>query len=201
VLATLPSGWRNNTADHQDVVFTTTAGEVTVSYRLGRRGRAVGEVLVDGRPLDASAADVTPDGVTLTVDGVTRRYAVERVGMISFVDGPDGSSRLVAEERLPVAVDQVVEGSALAPMPGSVVQVAVAVGDRVAAGQVLVVLEAMKMEHSVHAGASGTVVEVDVVEGDQVETGRILAVVEAGAPAAGTVEEATETGDDRVAAP
>jgi hypothetical protein len=45
------------------------------------------------------------------------------------------------------------------------------------------------------------VVEVDVVEGDQVETGRILAVVEAGAPAAGTVEEAAETGDDRVAAP
>ncbi len=201
VLVTLPSGWRNNTADHQDVMFITMAGEVTVSYRLGRRGRAVAEVLVDGRPLDASAADVTPDGVTLTVEGVTRRYAVERVGMISFVDGPDGSSRLVAEERLPVAVDQVVEGSALAPMPGSVVQVAVAVGDRVAAGQVLVVLEAMKMEHSVHAGASGTVVEVDVAEGDQVETGRVLAVVEAGAPAAGTVEEATETGDDRVAAP
>jgi propionyl-CoA carboxylase alpha chain len=202
-LTTLPSGWRNNTVDHQDVTFTTTTGEVTVSYRLGRRGRAVVEVVLDGQTLDASAADVTPDGVTLTVDGVTRRYAVERVGMVYFVDGPDGSSRLVAEERLPVAVDQVVEGSALAPMPGSVVQVTVAVGDRVAAGQVLVVLEAMKMEHSVHAGASGTVVEVDVAEGDQVETGRVLAVVEADTPAAGTVEEDTvaEPGDDRVAAP
>ena len=78
-----------------------------------------------------------------------------------------------------MAAEQVVEGSALAPMPGSVVRVAVGVGDRVEAGQVLVVLEAMKMEHSVHAGVAGTVSEVDVAEGDQVETGRILAVVEA----------------------
>jgi biotin carboxyl carrier protein len=54
----------------------------------------------------------------------------------------------------------------------------VAAGDRVEAGQVLVVLEAMKMEHSVNAGVSGSVIEVDVTEGDQVETGRILAVVE-----------------------
>ena len=69
-------------------------------------------------------------------------------------------------------------GSALAPMPGTVVRVAVAAGDRVEAGQVLVVLEAMKMEHAVHAGAPGTVSEVDVTEGDQVETGRLLVVVE-----------------------
>jgi propionyl-CoA carboxylase alpha chain len=77
-----------------------------------------------------------------------------------------------------VAAEQVSAGSALAPMPGSVIRVAVAVGDRVEAGRVLVVLEAMKMEHAVHAGAPGTVAEVDVAEGDQVETGRILVVVE-----------------------
>ena len=70
------------------------------------------------------------------------------------------------------------EGSALAPMPGGVVRVAVAVGDTVEAGQLLVVLEAMKMEHAVHAAAAGTVTEVDVAEGDQVETGRVLVVVE-----------------------
>jgi propionyl-CoA carboxylase alpha chain len=145
---------------------------------MARRGHALAEVLLDGTALDASVADVAPDGVTLTVDGVTRRYSVQRTGSVVFVDGPDGSSRLVEEERLPVAADQVAEGSALAPMPGSVVRVAVAVGERVEAGQVLVVLEAMKMEHTVVAGATGTVTGVDVAEGDQVETGRILAVVE-----------------------
>jgi len=65
-------------------------------------------------------------------------------------------------------------------MPGGVVRVAVSVGDTVEAGQLLVVLEAMKMEHTVHATTSGVVTEVDVAEGDQVETGRILVVVEAG---------------------
>jgi propionyl-CoA carboxylase alpha chain len=64
-------------------------------------------------------------------------------------------------------------------MPGGVVRVAVAPGDRVEAGQVLVVLEAMKMEHAVAAGGPGTVAEVAVAEGDQVETGRVLVVVEA----------------------
>ncbi|MHB1711000.1 MAG: biotin/lipoyl-containing protein, partial [Acidimicrobiales bacterium] len=67
----------------------------------------------------------------------------------------------------------------LAPMPGGVVRVAVAVGDRVEAGNLLVVLEAMKMEHSILAATAGTVTQVDVSVGDQVETGRVLVVVEA----------------------
>jgi pyruvate/2-oxoglutarate dehydrogenase complex dihydrolipoamide acyltransferase (E2) component len=61
----------------------------------------------------------------------------------------------------------------------------------VEAGQVLVVLEAMKMEHAVHAAAAGTVTEVDVAEGDQVETGRILVVVEP----AGRAEGAGDSGN------
>ena len=181
VLAPVPSGWRNNPVDRQELTYLTGDRQVAVAYRMGRRGTMLAEVALDGVELTVSATDVSVDGVTLTVDGVTRRYEVQRVGSVVFVDGPDGSSRLVEVERLPVAVDQVAAGSALAPMPGSVVRVAVAAGAWIEAGQVLVVLEAMKMEHSVTAGVSGTVTEVHVAEGDQVETGRILAVVEADA--------------------
>ena len=145
---------------------------------MARRGRSVAEVVLDGAVLDVTVDAVAPDAVTLSCGGVARRYAVQRVGAVTYVDGPDGSSRLVEEDRHPVAAEQVTEGSALAPMPGSVVRVAVAPGDRVEAGQVLVVLEAMKMEHAVHAGTAGIVAEVDVAEGDQVETGHLLAVVE-----------------------
>jgi propionyl-CoA carboxylase alpha chain len=179
VLATLPSGWRTNEVDRQEVTFDIGPRVAHVAYRMGRRGGRVAEVALDGEVLDVSVEDVAPDAVTLTAGGVTRRYSVQRVGPTTYVDGPDGSTRLVEEDRHPVAAEQVTEGSALAPMPGSVVRVAVATGDRVSAGQVLVVLEAMKMEHAVHAGTAGTVVEVDVAEGDQVETGRVLAVVEA----------------------
>ena len=178
VLATLPSGWRLDTVDRQETTFDAAERRLVVAYRMGRRGHEVAEVVVDGTDLDLVVASLDPDGATLTHEGVTRRYAVQRVGATSYVDGPDGSSRLVAEDRHPVATDQVAAGSALAPMPGSVVRVTVRPGDRVDAGQVLVVLEAMKMEHAVHAGASGSVVEVGVTEGDQVETGRVLIVVE-----------------------
>jgi biotin carboxyl carrier protein len=63
-------------------------------------------------------------------------------------------------------------------MPGKVIRVEVATGDQVRAGQVLLVLEAMKMEHALRAPHDGTVVEVDFDAGDQVEAGAILVVVE-----------------------
>jgi len=101
VLATVPSGWRNNTIDRQELTYAAGDGQVAVAYRMGRRGRTLAEVVLDGIVLDVSATDVTADGATLTVEGVTRRYAVQRVGSVVFVDGPDGSSRLVEHERLP----------------------------------------------------------------------------------------------------
>ena len=64
-------------------------------------------------------------------------------------------------------------------MPGSVVQVTAAVGDRVEAGAPLVVLEAMKMEHTLRAPHAGTVREVRVGVGEQVETDAVLVVVDA----------------------
>ena len=63
-------------------------------------------------------------------------------------------------------------------MPGSVVRIAVAAGEPVAAGQPLLWLEAMKMEHVVAAPTGGVVTELPVSVGDQVAQGTTLAVVE-----------------------
>ena len=68
-------------------------------------------------------------------------------------------------------------GSLLAPMPGTVGRVAVAVGDAVTEGTPLLTLEAMKLEHAVRAPADGVVTELLVGPGDQVEAGALLAVV------------------------
>lgn len=62
----------------------------------------------------------------------------------------------------------------LAPMPGLVVRVAVAVGDQVSAGQGLVVIEAMKMENELRATAAGVVTAVRAVTGQAVDKGAVL---------------------------
>jgi biotin carboxyl carrier protein len=94
------------------------------------------------------------------------------------VDSPLGASELRELERFPVAADAAEAGSLTAPMPGVVRVVRVRAGGRVRAGDVLLVLEAMKMEHDVVAGADGRVVELDAQEGQQVDAGQVLAVLE-----------------------
>ena len=179
VQPTIPTGFRNNPSALQQIAYDTGRRTLSAGYGFDRRGHAVTGIEVDGAPVALDATNVGPDAVTLVADGMARRYLVDLAGAVAYVDGPDGSSTLTEQDRYPVSGDQSAEGSALAPMPGSVVRVAVAPGDAVEAGQVLVVLEAMKMEHTVHATAAGTVTEVDVVEGDQVETGHLLVVVDA----------------------
>jgi propionyl-CoA carboxylase alpha chain len=72
-------------------------------------------------------------------------------------------------------------GGFVASMPGKVIDLRVAVGDRVRAGETVLVLEAMKMEHPMRATEDGVVTEVRVAQGDQVESGTLLLVVEADA--------------------
>ena len=74
--------------------------------------------------------------------------------------------------------DAVAGGSLVAPMPGTVVKVVVQKGDRVAAGDAALVLEAMKMQHTVTAPHAGVVTQLDVEAGAQVAAGQVLAVVE-----------------------
>jgi biotin carboxyl carrier protein len=69
-------------------------------------------------------------------------------------------------------------GQMLSPMPGRVVSVLVAEGDRVAAKQALTVLEAMKMEHTLIAPGAGTITAVNCSAGEQVEEGVVLIAIE-----------------------
>jgi len=180
VLAGMPSGWRNNRSQPQTRAYEGRDGRVEVGYAFDRRGR-VEMLTVDGKePGDVQGVSVSPADVVLSVDGVQRRYDVTRVGPTVFVDGPDGSSMLHEVERFPLPGASLAAGSLVAPLPGTVVRVPVAPGRPVVAGDVLVVIEAMKMEHEVRAHGAGTVTEVHVAAGDQVEAGRLLVVVDEG---------------------
>ncbi len=96
---------------------------------------------------------------------------------MSYVDSAEGSVTLIELPRFPEPQPDIAEGSLTAPLPGAVGRVLVAPGQRVATGELLLTLEAMKLEHPVHAPASGVVTELPVAAGAQVDTGAILAVI------------------------
>ncbi|MGJ5755670.1 biotin carboxylase /acetyl-CoA carboxylase carboxyltransferase subunit alpha [Streptomyces puniciscabiei] len=119
---------------------------------------------------------LTGDRVTVTLDGVrhTFHHAADWVGR-------DGDAWQVRDHD-PVAASlsrsaHAGADSLTAPMPGTVTVVKVAVGDEVAAGQSLLVVEAMKMEHVISAPHAGTVAELDVTAGTTVAMDQVLAVI------------------------
>ena len=67
--------------------------------------------------------------------------------------------------------------SVTSPLPGSVFALKVAVGDQVSEGDVVIIMESMKMETEIHATASGTINSIQVQEGQKVNTGDNLLVI------------------------
>ena len=173
VLGELPSGWRNVPSQFHRAVFEVGRETVEVGYRHTRDG-----LLVDGRD-DVVLISATPDEVVLEVAGVEHRFrAFGTESTVVDVEGDGWSVALRVVPRFPDAATAVAAGSLVAPMPGTVTAVHVAVGDRVPAGRPLLVLEAMKMQHPIVAGTSGVVRSLDVVPGAQVDAGAVLAVIE-----------------------
>jgi acetyl/propionyl-CoA carboxylase alpha subunit len=166
VLRAVPSGWRNNPS----MLRSETLDDVVVEYRLGLGA----EFRVRGERLDVEVVSAAPDRVVLVADGVRRSFDVDHGDGEVFV----GPLRFGVAARFVDPADVVAPGSLAAPMPGTVVGVPVAVGDRVEAGDVVVVLEAMKMEHVVRAPEAGIVAELSVAVGDRVDVGTVLAVLE-----------------------
>jgi len=175
VLGHLPSGWRNSRLPPERVVFHHDGEELAVSYRARRDGTfQVGE---DGL---ARLLAWTPTSVDLELDGRRLKATVAAWDDRLAVCRPDGAVELVQRQRFPEPTVEGPVGGLAAPMPGRVVEVRAAVGDEVRGGQVLVIMEAMKMEHHLAAAEDGVVAEVRVSVGDQVPNGMVLLVVESG---------------------
>jgi propionyl-CoA carboxylase alpha chain len=174
VLGRLPSGWRNVPSAplrKRYRVGEREHGEYEVTYRAGTPG-----VSVDGVEI-AQVVDAGPDRVVLQAAGVRRVFAVGLYSGLVCVDSALGPVTLAPVPRFTEPGPELVAGSLVAPMPGTVQRIAVAVGDTVAAGQTLLWLEAMKMQHTITAPADGRVTRLSVAVGQQVGPGTVLAVV------------------------
>ena len=117
-------------------------------------------------------------GIDVEIGGHRVQARVTRSGDQILVHGPNGDLTFTERPRFTLPGSDAAEAGFVARMPGKVIELRVAVGDSVVAGQTVLVLEAMKMEHPVRAAEDGIVLEVCVAEGDQVEAGTVLLVVE-----------------------
>ncbi len=168
-------GWRLNQGSHHGFVFTRrgTKHEVAVDFLSGALRLRAG-----GRE-HALEFEILPGGELLVrLDGRASKARAVRDGDAWIVFAQGGSFRLALEDPLH-GLDVEAGGASLAaPMPGKVVQVLARAGARVAKGDALVVLEAMKMEHTILAPREGTVKEVHYRPGDRVAEGAPLLELE-----------------------
>jgi len=143
------------------------------SYQIEMQGNSL---LVDGQPFVIGL-----ENGALTVDGIA--YQVELDEKTALVDGQQVrfeaagmSVRAAAPKKQATRKKKAAasEGSVTAIMPGAILQVLVSEGDEVQDGQVVLVLEAMKMENEIQAHKSGVVKKIHVEPGDSVENGQTL---------------------------
>lgn len=177
-LARLPSGWRNNPSAPQAITYRASSGDAfEVQYVLGRTAE-LDLLRIDETVLDATLNAASPSRVDLTVGGLRRRFHVHaRDGGIVSVNTSSWQADLVEVPRFTIGGATAEAGSLESPLPGRVIRVLVAAGAEVEAGDVLMIVEAMKMEHEIVAPHAGAVAELRVGEGHQVDAGTVVAVV------------------------
>ena len=142
-------------------------------------------VRIDGRPVEADAIEVSPGTYSILLGGRSHEVRVTPV--------PDGTLKIQSRDaelgaevldprawrgRRHGALEAEGRQRIAAPMPGKVVRLLVQAGDKVEAGQGLIVVEAMKMQNEIRSPKSGVVERLLAVEGQAVNAGEVLAWVE-----------------------
>ena len=163
--------------------YVATVGEqsfvVDVSGTDGRYRITIGEEAweVDARLTAQGIYSLLVDGVSYVADVVDRDGAcVVDVGGELYEITVEEQTRHIIRTRGGAAGGSR-SRTLTAPLPGKISRVAVRLGDAVAAGDTLLVIEAMKMENEFKAGAAGTVAEVRVQPGQAVNAGDVLIVM------------------------
>ena len=108
---------------------------------------------------------------------VTVKGTVYEVELEEMTGAPSAPAAPAAAPAAPAAAPAAGGEKVTSPMPGTILSVNVAAGDAVKRGQVLMILEAMKMENEIMCPCDGTVTSVSVTKGTAVESGTLLCTI------------------------
>ena len=168
----MPSNWTNGRMPHQRIKLMILKNEIEIKYQLKRSG--LFEVMGTNCKIHA----VDESGIDVEV-GSHRFFAqVTRANDQILINMPFGDLDAVIVPRFIEPGNEVPEGGLVAPMPGKVIEVKVKKGDKVKAGDTLIIIEAMKMEHSIKATENGKVTKLMVSLNQQVDNGATLLVLD-----------------------
>ena len=175
-----PTGWRMG--EHAGwTVRLRGEGRTDHVHVVGTPQRA--QVWVEDGKRRLLSAEMVGDRMALTLDGIRVEFVVAESGHQIWLAGELGTVMFEEVREASARPDDEHEGDAdiVSPMPGSVVALGVDDKATVAAGDVVVAVEAMKMEHSLRSPVDG-VVQLLVGLGEQVKVGQVLARITASTP-------------------
>ncbi|MDA9258541.1 biotin/lipoyl-binding protein [Gammaproteobacteria bacterium] len=168
----MPSNWTNGRMPYQRIKLMILKNEIEIKYQFKRSG--LFEVMGTNCKIHA----VDESGIDVEV-GSHRFFAqVTRANDQILINMPFGDLDAVIVPRFIEPGNEVPEGGLVAPMPGKVIEVKVKKGDKVKAGDTLIIIEAMKMEHSIKATENGKVAKLMVSLNQQVDNGATLLVLD-----------------------
>jgi propionyl-CoA carboxylase alpha chain len=170
------SGWRNSTMPEEQVAFELSGEAIKLSYRT-KRGGAFAFKTGD-RELDVNVLEAGQGSVEMDIDGQRSNYSMSNINNRWLIHCNSHDLELIEMPRYPISDSDDFGGGLIAPMPGSILATEVQPGDNVKKGDVLVILEAMKMEHRITAPRDGIVNNVHISVGDQVEIEQLLVTLE-----------------------
>ena len=178
------STWRFQAGQHDPITVLTRPAGTAYDLRLDAQAPTTADIRRHG------------DDVELVTAAATTRFRTAQAAGVRWL-GRDGDAWALRElapyPRAERAGAAATGGTVRSPMPGTVLEVRTSVGERVRAGQALVVVEAMKMEHVVAAPVDGTVQTVSVAVGEQVALDAALASVTADAEPTDDAANGTES--------
>ena len=172
VTSFMPSNWTNGRMPNQRIKLLIQKNEIEVTYRLQRNG------LFSVMGLISKIHAYDESGIDLEISSHRFFAQITRADDRILINMPFGDLDAKIIKRFAEPGNEVPEGGLVAPMPGKVIEVKVKKGDRVKAGDTLVVIEAMKMEHSIKAIKNGKVTKLMVVLNQQVDNGATLLVLD-----------------------
>ena len=169
-------GWRNSTMPDEELTLEAYGEEIKLRYKSNRDNSF--NFSFEETSHVVTVIDSGRGSVEIDIDGQRSQYTLDKIGEEWLVHSTFCDFEFKELPRYPISSSDDFGGGLVAPMPGAILSIDIKPGDTVKKGDVLVILEAMKMEHRITAPRDGIVGSVQTEVGEQVENEQLLVTLE-----------------------